>query len=155
MSTAQEIPLNARSLSYQYNGRRYTLAFDGEYLTSTWTSGPEYSTSRTPLWRLLPNLIVDRAIPEYSLHRGREARYLLIGAMVVHFSDIRHQVPLLAPALLFLGLLSSYRAFRACWTLKKTKVITDYGEEIALIPHHRSIETQRLAFERGLLDAIT
>jgi hypothetical protein len=154
MSTADQIPLNARSLSYQYNGRRYTLEFDSDYLTCTSTSQPESHTSKTPLWRLLPELLVDKSIPEYSRYRGREARYLLIGAVVAYFSDIRPHVPLLAPALLALGLLCSYRAFRASWPLEKTKVITDYGEEIAVVPHHASIKTRRTTFEQGLLDAI-
>lgn len=154
MNSADPIPLNARSLSYKYQGRRYSLSFDEEYLTGTWKSFPESQTTKTPLWRLLPELLSDMSASGFARARGRETRYFVLGAVVFYFSDINSHVPLLAPTLLLLAVWSLGRAMRDSLPLRKTKVITDYGEDIALIPHHSRISVQRKAFEQGLIDAI-
>lgn len=98
-------PLNARSLSYRWNRRRYTIQFDDQYLTIR-SDLPAYRISRTPLWQLAPELGVDRWRPNSVYAHGKEARYLLAGATVVFFSDISTRVPLLAPILLLLALWS-------------------------------------------------
>jgi hypothetical protein len=154
MSLADPVPLNARSLTFKWNGRVCTLEYDSDYLTFQSASNPEYRIDKRHLWHLAPELLTDRSVPESSRHRGRESRYLTIGAVVAYFSDIHTHVPLLAPALLALGLLSLYRAVRGCMPLQKTKIITDYGEEFAIIPHLARMNAQRGAFEAGLIDAI-
>ena len=147
------IPLNARSLSYRWNGRRYTIQFDDEHLTVK-SDSPAYRIAKTPLWHLAPEFVVDNWWPNSVYANAKETRYLYAGAIVVFFSDISTQIPLLAPALLLLALLSSYRILRACWPLNKTRLFTEDDEQFTVIPHHRSQEAQRKAFEEALIRAI-
>src|SRR4051812_6544005 len=93
------VPLNARSLSFKRDGKLCTLEFDGEYLTCSYQDFPELQITKTPLWRIMPELINDRSIPASARRFGRIASCSLVGGIVVFFSDIRTRVPLLAPAL--------------------------------------------------------
>jgi hypothetical protein len=148
------VPLNARSLSFKRAGQRCTLEFDSEYLTHSFQDKPAFYISKTPLWRIMPELLVDRSIPESAWKHGRISRYSLAAAVVVYFSDIRAYVPLLVPALLLCALYSTYRGVRMVYPPQKTKIVSDWGDEIAVIPHHENIATNRKAFESALMEAV-
>ena len=63
-------------------------------------------------------------------------------------------VPLLAPVLFGSSGWTLFRAVRYAWILDKTKIVSEWGEELAAIPHHVSLVTTRPAFEEKLLAAI-
>lgn len=148
------IPLTARSLSYKRAGNRYSLEFDDEYLTSSFRNGPVMQVTKTPLWRIMPELLVDSSIPESSIRYNRRFRYSLILGIVVYFSEIRVHIPLLAPVLFLYAAFSGYRFLRSVLPMEKTKVVTEWGEEIAVIPHHKQLADQRKRFEEGLMEAV-
>src|ERR1039458_8516627 len=100
MATFDDIPLNARSLSYRWDGYDYRLQLDPEHLTVEWKS-PAYSrVSKTALRDLKPELAVEQRVSEDGRKCGRLALACFAASVVVWFSDIRPHVPLLAPALL-------------------------------------------------------
>ena len=148
------VPLNARSLSFKRDGKRCTLEFDGEYLTCSFHDRAGFHISKTPLWRIMPELLVDRSIPETSRQYSRISRYSLVAGIVFYFSDIREHVPLLAPALFLCAAYSMYRTVRGVYPPQKTKIVSEWGDEIAVIPHHDHIATNRKNFEEGLLEAV-
>lgn len=148
------VPLNARNLSFKIDGNRCNLEFDGEYLTCTVHARPAFQTTKTPLWRIMPELLTDRSIPDSSRRHGRIGRYSFLSSIVVYFSDIRLHVPLLAPTLLLLSVYSLYRGFRAVYPSLRTKIVSEWGDEIAVIPHHEDMDAQRKRFEDTLLEAV-
>ena len=148
------VPLNARSLSFKRDGKRCTLEFDDEYLTCSFRGRPALHIAKTPLWRIMPEFLVDQSIPEASWQYARVSRYSLAAGIVFYFSDIRGHVPLLAPALFLCAGYTAYRALRPVYPLQKTKIVSEWGDEIAVIPHHEHIATNRKSFEDALLVAI-
>lgn len=148
------VPLNARSLAYRSLGQRCTLDFDEEYLTCSFHDHPALTITKTPLWRIMPELLVDRSLAPSFRSCGSVVRYSLAGGVIVWFSDIRPHVPLLAPVLFLCAAHSLYLIFRGAFPLEKTKVVSEWGEEIAVIPHHEEIATRRKSFEEALLRAV-
>lgn len=70
MAMFDDIPLNARSLSYRWDGYDYRLQLDPEHLTVEWKS-PAYSrVSKTALRDLKPELAVEQWVSEDGLRRG-------------------------------------------------------------------------------------
>jgi hypothetical protein len=148
------VPLNARSLSFKRDGKRCTLEFDDEYLTCSFHDWPAFHTTKTPLWRIMPDFVIDRSVPDSSRRYGQIARYSFVASVVVYFSDIRVHVPLLAPALFLCAAYSLYRVFRGVSPPEKTKIVSEWGDEIAVIPHHEHIATQRARFQEALLESV-
>src|SRR5213080_1204329 len=103
------IPLNERSLTFKAYGKRCTLEFDEEHLTCSFQDWPELQINKIPLWRVMPDLIVDRSIPVSSRKYGRIARYAFVASVVSYFSDFRVRVPLLAPTLLLWAAYAFYQ----------------------------------------------
>ena len=149
-----DMPLNARSLSFKWDTVRYVISFDSEYLTVDRQSTTYSETTRTPLADLSPEFRRRRWVPDSTFRLGKEARYLLLVAVIVYFSAIHAYVPLLAPLALLLGLYLSYKAFRHGWPAEKTTIDSD-TEAVVTIPHYRRIESARKAFEEALSRAIT
>ena len=148
------VPLNARSLSFKRDEKRCSLEFDSEYLTCSFHDWPALHTTKTPLWRIMPDFIIDRSVPDSSRRYGRIARYSFVASIVVYFSDIRIHVPLLAPALLLSAAYSMYRVFRGVSPPEETKIVSDWGDEIVVIPHYEHIAVQRKGFEDALLETV-
>ncbi len=148
------IPLNARSIAFSVAGQPCALEFEDEYLTCSLHDGPTFSVTRTPLRRIMPDLVVDRSLPRAYQSYGSVARFSLAGGVIVWFSDLRPHVPLLAPALFLCTAYSVYRIVRAISPLEKSKVLSEWGEEIAIIPHHDVIADQRQSFEEALVRAV-
>ena len=153
MTTVDDIPLNARSLAFKWGYIRYTLSFDAEHLTVDCQSATYSMSSKTPLRELRPELRRQRWIPETAPRLGREARYLVLVAVIVYFSDIHAHVPLLAPVSLALGLFLGYEAVRRALPLQKTIIDSD-TEVVVTIPHFRRLESARSAFEDALVRII-
>ncbi|MBI5384583.1 MAG: hypothetical protein HZA90_07820 [Verrucomicrobia bacterium] len=151
---SETVPLNARSLTFKRNGKRCILEFDSEYLTCSFHDWPAVHITKTPLWRIMPDLIIDRSVPDFSRRYGQVARYTFLASIVVYFSDIRTHVPLLAPALLLCAAYSMYWNFRGVYPPEKTKIVSEWGEEIAVIPHYEHIAEQRKGFEDALLETV-
>jgi hypothetical protein len=148
------IPFTPQNLSFKCGGRNCTLEFDQDYLTVCYRDTPELQLTKVPLWRIMPELLVDRSLPDSYRREGRVARYCLLGSIIAFFSDIQTHVPLLAPILLSCAAWTLFRAIRYAWPLDKTKIVSEWGEELAVIPHHDSLATARAAFEEKLLAAI-
>jgi hypothetical protein len=148
------VQMNAQSLTYKIDGHRCTLEFDEDYLTCSRVDRASLIVTKTHLWRIMPELLVDRSVPESSRDYGRVSRYSLLAGVIVWFSEIRLHVPLLAPVLFGCAAYSLYRVLRAIWPLEKTKIMTDYAEELAVIPHHQEMTNRRKSFEEALLKAI-
>jgi len=102
----------------------------------------------------MPDFIIDRSVPDSSRRYGRIARYSFVASIVVYFSDIRIHVPLLAPALLLSAAYSMYRVFRGVSPPEKTKIVSEWGDEIVVIPHYEHIAVQRKGFEDALLETV-
>ena len=151
MGTFDDIPLNARSLSYRWDGYDYRLQLDPEHLTVEWKS-PAYShVSKAALSDLKPDLAVEHWVSEGGRKSGRLAIACLAAAVVVWFSDIRAHVPLLVPALLLLGVQNMYWAIRAVVPRNRTMVRAQNESHIVSIPHFKRLAAQRRAFEDSLL----
>ena len=154
MTIVDDLPLNARSLSFKWDTLRYVISFDSEHLTVDRQSTTYSETTKTPLTDLCPEFRRRRWIPDSCFRLGKEARYLLLLAVIVYFSAIHTYVPLLAPLSLLLGLFLSYKAFRHGWPAEKTIIDSD-TEAVVTIPHYKRIESARKAFEEALSQAIT
>ena len=148
------LPLNARSLSYKWYGYNCSLEFDEEYLTYSCRKTPTNKVTKTPLWRIMPELLVDRSFPESSWRRARAARYSFAGAIIAYFSHINIYVPLLAPVLVVHSIVNMFFAMRVAFPLSKTKIVTEWGDEIAVIPHHDRIAGLRKRFEEMLIESV-
>ena len=125
-----DIPLNARSLSYRWDGYDYTLRIDDEHLTVEWQSPGDSRVTRTPLRYLKPELPIERWVSFPARQSGRLGVCLLVAAVIVYFSDIRVHVPLLALALLLFGLPYIYWAIRGSLPFTKTTI---RGKTIAIL----------------------
>lgn len=145
----EDIPLNARSLSFKWASTRYVVSFDSENLTVDRQSATCSGTTKTPLRDLCPEFRRERWVPDSAFRLGKEARYLLLLSLIVYFSAVHTHVPLLAPVSLILGLFAGYKAFRHGWPPEKTFIDTD-TEVIVTIPHFKRIESARKAFEDAL-----
>ena len=154
MTIVDHIPLNARSLSFKWDTVRYMISFDSEYLTVDRQAATYSDNTRTALADLCPELTRRRWIPDSALRFGKEARYLLLLAVIVYFSKVHAYVPLLAPVSLALGLLHLYKAFRNSGPMEKTTIYSD-TDAVVTIPHYERIESARKAFEEALSRAIT
>ncbi len=122
MGAFDDIPLNARSLSFRWEGYDHKLQLDPEHLTVEWKS-PAYSrVIKTALRDLKPELVVEQWVSEAGRKSGRLATACLAAAVVVWFSDIRPHVPLLVPALLLFGVQNIYWAIRAVVPRNRTMV---------------------------------
>ena len=154
MTIVDDIPLNARTLSFKWDGVRYVISFDSEYLTVDSQSATYSDNTKTALTDLCPELTRRRWIPDSAFRFGKEARYLFLLAVIVYFSAIHAYVPLLAPISLGLGLLLSYKAFRCSGPVEKTTIYSD-TDAVVTIPHYKRIESARKAFEDALSRAIT
>lgn len=148
------IPLDARSHSFKHEGKHCTFEFDGEYLTCSTRRGALLNVSKTPLWRILPELLMDRSVSDYARQHARIGRYTLVAGIVSYFSVIRDHVPLLAPALFLWTGLCWLQFFRGIYPFQKTKIVSEYGDEIAVIPHHEDIAARRKSFETAFLEAV-
>jgi hypothetical protein len=154
MTVVDDMPLNARSLSFKWDTVRYVISFDSAYLTVDRQATTYSETTRTPLTDLCPEFRRRRWVPDSAFRLGKEARYLLLLAVIVYFSAIHAYVPLLAPLALLLGLFLWYKAFRRGWPAEKTIIDSD-TEAVVTIPHYKRIESARKAFEEALSRAIT
>ena len=154
MNNVDEIPLNARSLSYRWDGFDFTLRFDDENLTVEWRSPGDSRTTKTPLRHLKPELPIEHWISSTARKTGRLGLCLVVAAAIVFFSDIRVHVPLLAPTLLLFGLPNIYLAMRGSLPLTKTTIRGQNDSYIASIPHLKRLNKQRRAFEETLLQMI-
>src|SRR5687768_10203639 len=92
-----DIPLNARSLSFKWAGTRYVITFDSENLHVDRQSAMYSSATKTPLRDLCPDFRRQRWVPDSAFRLGKEARYLLLLSVIVYFSAVHAHVPLLAP----------------------------------------------------------
>ncbi|MGO8926281.1 MAG: hypothetical protein ACLQU3_05240 [Limisphaerales bacterium] len=64
MAAFDDIPLNARSMSYRWDGYDYRLQLDPQHLTVEWKS-PAYShVTKTALRDLKPELAVEQWVSE-------------------------------------------------------------------------------------------
>jgi len=153
MTAVDNTPLNARSLSFKWVSVRYVISFDSEHLIVDCQSATYSNISKTPLRDLCPEFRRQRWIPNSAFRLGKEARYLLLLAIIVYFSAIHAHIPLLAPISLALGLFLTYRAFQRAWPLEKTIIDSD-TEEVVIIPHFKRIESARKAFEDALTRTI-
>ena len=93
-------------------------------------------------------------VPSSCRAQGRVGRWCLLAGVVDYFSDVRGPVPLLAPALFVVAAWTMYRVARGVWPLHKTRIVTEWGEEVAVIPHHGALPEQRKKFEEALLEAV-
>ncbi len=100
MSTLESLPLNARSLSYRWDGYDYRLQLDPKHLTVEWTSPAHSRVIKTALRDLKAELAVEQWVSEAGRKCTRLGTACLAAFAVVWFSDIRPHAPLLAPALL-------------------------------------------------------
>jgi hypothetical protein len=151
MATFDDIPLNARSLSYRWDGYDYRLQLDPEHLTVEWKS-PAYSrVSKTALRDLKPELAVEQWVSEDGRKCGRLVLACFAASVVVWFSDIRPHVPLLAPALLLFGVQYMYWGIRAIYPRNRTIVRAQNESPVVSIPHFERLASQRRAFEDSLL----
>jgi hypothetical protein len=154
MSTVDDIPLNARSLSYRWDGYDYTLRFDDEHLMVEWSSPTQSGSRKTPLRKLRPELPVERWVSDSDRKVGTLGVCLSVTAVVIYFSDIQPHVPLLAPALLIFGLLHLYWGVRAMLPFTKTVVRNRDNAYVISIPHFEHLSTQRKVFEEALLQTL-
>jgi hypothetical protein len=145
---------NARSLSFKRGSQRCTLEFDTLYLTRSRQTGPAVQITKTPLWRIMPELLIDRSIPESARQFARMLLFSSASAIVVYFSDLPLHVPLLLPALVICAAWCAYQIIRVVWPLEKTKILSDSGGQIGMIPHDERIDNQRKLFEQALLHAV-
>jgi hypothetical protein len=151
MATLGDIPLNARSLSYRWDGWDYRLQLDPEHLIVECKS-PAYShVSKTALRDLKAELQVEQWVSEGGRKCTRLSIACLAASVVVWFSDIRPHVPLLAPALLLFGLQYLYWSFRAIYPRNRTTVRAQNEHHVVSIPHFERLGAQRRAFEDSLL----
>ena len=151
MATFDDIPLNARSLSFRWDGYDHKLQLDPEYLTIEWKS-PAYSrASKTALRDLKAELAVEEWVSEDGRKSTRLAIGCLAAGVVAWFSDIRPHVPLLVPALLLFGGLNISWTIRAVFPRKRTTVRAQNESTIVCIPHFKRLAAQRRAFEDSLL----
>ena len=151
MGSFDDIPLNARSLSFRWDGYDYRLQLDPEYLTVEWNSPAYWRVSKTALRDLKPELAVEQWVSEGGRKSGRWAIACLAAVVVVWFSDIRPHVPLLAPALLLFGVQYIYWSIRAVFPRNRTMVRTQSESHVVCIPHFGRLAAQRRAFEDSLL----
>ncbi len=77
-----------------------------------------------------------------------------MAAVIVYSSDIRAHVPLLVPWLCLYAAYSLYKSLQKCWPPRRTKIVSEFGEQLTIIPHLQQIATQREAFEQALLQAV-
>ena len=148
------LPLNARSLQFRWQRATHDISFDSHYLTYTYARCSYRTTSKTALDRLMDDFVVDTPTDSRAQPYNRRFRYALALAAVIHFSEIPHYVPYLAPALLAYSLLMLYRGFPYAWPCKQTRVLTNYSEQIIAIPHLPKFEVTRQRFEDQLRTAI-
>jgi hypothetical protein len=151
MATFEDIPLNARSLSYRWEGHDYRLQLDPEHLSVECKSPVVTRVSKTALSDLKPDLPVEQWVSQGGLKCGRRAIACVVAATVVWFSDIRPHVPLLVPVLLLFGIQNIYWTIRAVVPRNRTSVQAENGSQIVFIPHFDRLTTQRRAFEDSLL----
>jgi hypothetical protein len=153
------INLNSRRLSFTWAWCSCLIEYDDEHLTWTKERFPERYVTRTPLWRLMPEGIVEHSVPQNLRAETRGGLYLVIAAGVIFWSEIPRYVPLLAPALLLFGVWKFLQMFLAVSKFEgrpfeATKFVTEYGEEVAAIPHYSQIKEPRQAFEKQLMEKV-
>jgi hypothetical protein len=151
MEAFDDIPLNARSLSFRWDGYDYKLQLDPEHLTVEWKSPAYSSVNKTALRDLKPELAVQQWVSEGGRKSVRLGSACLVAALVVWFSNIRPHVPLLAPALLLFGVQYVYWFVRAVFPRNRTTVRTQNENVIVSIPHFERLAAQRRSFEESLL----
>ena len=150
MKTVDELPLNARSLTFRWNGLTYLLTIEAGHLKIEYSSATYSKTERIPIESLSTDLKQERWVPDSAWRNGREARYLLLIAVIVYFSKLHEFVPLLAPVALALGLYLAFRSVRTAFPAQKTQICTEDDDHVVSIPHFRSLASQRLSFEQAL-----
>lgn len=153
------INLSSRRLVYSWCGQDCTLEFDDEHLTWSKQSAVERSVIKTPLWRIMPEILIDRTVPDSLRRQARFAVNYFIGALIVYFSAIPNFVPLLAPVLAAYSIYNFFAFFRAASKFEGnyfqgSKIITEYGEEIAVIPHYQQLKENRIIFEKALIESV-
>ena len=148
------LPLNARSLSFQWRGTTYDISVEKHFLTTTTGKKPFRTTNKTPLTSLLDEFVVDT--PRSSTARFHAPRfvYSLAAALVVQFSALPSFVPALAPILFGFALIHLVGLLRHAAPMQQTRVLNYYGGEVAAIPHLPKLEVGRRRFEDQLRDAI-
>jgi hypothetical protein len=146
----EKIPLNARSLAFRWNGLQYTLTIEEEHLRVNYRSAMYARCDRTSLESLSPELKYERWVPASAWQNGKEARYLLLLAVVVYFSKLHEFVPLLAPVALAMSWILAYRAARAASPVTKTQVRTEDNDDVVSIPHFNRLAQQHQSFEEAL-----
>jgi hypothetical protein len=149
-----EIPLNARTLSFRWDGCDWTMEVDDEQLAIEWNSRTMHRTVKVPLRNLKRRPSVERWIATSSQKRVATGMTLAAAGSVVLFSDIPRHVPLLAPALFVFGGLNLYRGYRGMLPISKTTIRNKRDSYVTAIPHFKELETRRRAFESILFQMI-
>ncbi len=110
------------------------------------------------LHRLSPRARTARFVDRGALPRLRNGLALLVGALVVFFSDYHERLPLLAPALVLFALPTLVGAVRDALPVWCVQICDEYNEiEVEIPLARREVEEdadRRAQFLRGLEDAI-
>lgn len=154
MNTVEDLPLNARSLAFRWNGLRYTLTLEAETLKVDYDSATYSKSEKSPLDSLSPDLRRERWVPDSAWRNGKEARYLLLLAVIVYFSKLHEFIPLLAPVSLAMGLILVVQGVRRSLPLVKTNIYTEDNDHVISIPHFKHLDQQRRSFEEALVRQI-
>ncbi len=157
-STVAELRPRRWRLEFSQRGRQTTLEFDERHLYERWSALFDEGERVHLLHRLSPRTRTARFVDRGALPRLRNGLALVVGALVVLFSEYHDRLPLLVPALLLFALPTLVVAVRDALPVWCVQICDEYNEIEVEIPLSRRESEEdadrRTQFQRGLEDAI-
>ncbi len=131
------------------------LSFDSNFLYEDWSRGMQSGSNTYPLHQLIPKLHYTSGTDSHILKVFRTSALCVLASIIVYFSDYNAKIPLLAPALLLIGLPFCVHALLDIRPKTWTLVSDEYGDTATNFVHsYCEDQEQRECFEESLVDAI-
>lgn len=146
-----------QSHQYRHLGWRTQVSFDERDVFIQQKLGVLERRSSYHLHNLSPAIPQERVSDEDAVERVRRSWLYLLAAVVVYFSDINTAVPLLAPVLALLWLVTFVANLRQAWPYRWYVVRDEFGAVVArmrVTDDTESDRTRQQLFVKSLSGAI-
>lgn len=142
---------------YRHLGWTTQVSFDERDLFMQQTAGLLERRSSYHLHNLAPDIPQERVSDEDAVLQFRRSWLYLLAAVVVYFSDIQGAVPLLAPVLGLLWILTAVISLRRAWPYRWYVVRDEFGAVVTrmrVTDDTESDRTRQELFVKNLSRAI-
>jgi len=149
-----KLPLKQARLRCDTGWCAYTFSFDEKYVTVEFRHAFGSGARKHDLWRLIPAPVTEQERNQEGAKQFRRGLGFLLATIVVFFSDLPRSIPLLAPALLLVGLVEVCIGYFQMKPRVFTKFFGSGEGALISIPNEGILEGDREAFIEGLSSAV-